>query len=557
MSNSHDDLVFGRLAETYGMRDEQKAQLVSIADSIRASLFHQQRQLIEDPCRRKAALCPRRAGKSYVAMSYAFDVALRKSNARVAIVNISLKVGKRNYWHDVVPLLVNAFGIPCKQYQNEMYIRLTNGSLIYILGADKRDAIEDIRGTQFDLVIVDECKSYPTGLLNELVLEVLLPTLRDRRGTILLIGTPGSVFQGIFFETTYPGFTKEVKKGKTKVKRPMSRTFTAPEAYWTENPHDHLYWSKHSWQVTDNQAKPHLWGEALEEKEMMGWADDEPIFLRESKALWVTGADEFVYAYANLYSTEGDKVHWEPDYQDGNPHGLKPKDNTEWRYILGVDLGYEDAFALVVLAYNKHDGLLYHLYDYHCSHLDPIESMERVERVTKRFGRFDIIVVDPGAGGPGFIDMLRNRLGLPARTAEKSEKAAYREFLNADFRAGRVKVLAKSDLATQMATLQFDMSSGKSKEELARREKLVENPTMANDLCDAFLYAWRWAFHYWKTDREEQVPHGSVAWFEAREEAAARKLVAERGRDEDPGGWTAWTGGSDPLRSYRRRDYAN
>lgn len=473
----------------------------------------------------------------------------------VAILNVSLKVGRRNYWAQLVPHMMTKFGIPGKAYQNELVIKLTNGSLIYLLGADKRDAIEDIRGAQFDLFIIDEAKSYPPSLLAELIREVVRPTLRDRRGTMLMIGTPGSVFQGPFFEATYPGHETVTGSGKAAKKKPTSRLYTNPEPFWLLNQNAHVrpLWSRHTWQITDNVAMPHLWQEALDEKSDAGWADDEPIWLRESLAQWVTGADEFVYAYANLSSTDPDRVHWTPDYTAGNKWGLTPADD-EWRYILGVDTGYVDAFAMAVGAYNKHDGVLYHIWDYHEDKLDTLAQVDAIQRAIRKFGRFDAIVVDPGAGGKPLAEMLRQRFALPAKVAEKTEKKAYQEFLNADFKAGRVKILPKSDLAVQLATLQFDMSSGMSLTELARRDKLSENKSQANDLCDTWLYLWRHSYHYYRKDRPTVAEPGSPEEYLEQQRAAMNAAAAAVRREAQRPDWSGWSRNVNPLKDYLGRN---
>lgn len=549
MGSSFDTAIFGHLAETYGLQEQSKAELTAIADSIRSSLFRQQQDLLTDPCRRKAALCPRRAGKSYSAMSYAYDVCLRKAGARVVIINVSQKTGKTNYWFEMSSF-IQKFGIPAKMYQNELRVQLSNGSMIWLAGADKRDAIEKLRGAQFDLVIIDECKSYPAFLLNELILEVINPTLKDRRGTILLIGTPGSILAGQFFAATYPGFTVTVGKGKSETTRPVSRCYADPEPYWDSRPKDKTYWSRHAWTVQDNVSQPHIWLELLEDKAVNGWADDEPIWLREALGQWVASSDEFVYAYANLASTDGPRVHWSPDFENGNQFGLSKTE--DWRYLLGIDLGFNDAFAMVIGAYNVHEGVLYHVWDYHQTKLDAIEAAEKICATIERFGKFDAIVIDSGALGKMITEAYRSRYAIPAKPAEKREKFAYIELLNADFRAGRVKIRAKSDLAVQLCTLQFDMTSGKSLDELARREKLVENQSQKNDLTDAFLYLWRYSYHYWAKSRAEQpAEYGTAAWYAQREQRAMDAAVAARGLGANRPAWSSWQTGDDPLKEYR------
>jgi hypothetical protein len=93
------------------------------------------------------------------------------------------------------------------------------------------------------------------------------------------------------------------------------------------------------------------------------------------------------------------------------------------------------------------------------------------------------------------------------------------------------------------------MSSGMSTTELARREKLTENKSQANDLCDAFLYMWRWSYHYYKRERVETHEYGSPEWYRARE-TAAMEAMALKQRTVGPE-WTNWTGGPDPLATWK------
>lgn len=540
-----DDAVFGHLAGQFGVADQRKAELIALADSMHSSLFKQQQDLIKDPAKKKAALCPRRGGKSHVAADYAFETCLRKPRALVGIINLTLKVGRRNFWDIIFPPLISQFGVPCKPYQNELRLKFINDSQLYLLGADKRDAIEDLRGSQFDLIIIDECKSYPPDLLKELVQEVLQPLLRDRNGTLLMIGTPGSNFKGPFFEATYPGAEFEVGTGKNTKKRLYSRSFAEPEKFWAEHPTLRPQWSRHSWTVLDNvsmleaDGSNRLWKAALQEKDDNGWADDEPIWQRESLGQWVVGSDAFVYAYANLASTNPDLVHWTPDYTNpaNNEWGLPKSD--EWRYLLGVDLGYEDAFALVVGAYNKHDGKLYQVWEDQETHLDVIDCANRICKAIERFGRFDAIVIDSGALGKQITETFRRRYPIPAKDAEKPRKFEFIEFMNADYRAGRIKILPKSGLALQSVTLQLDLSKGK-KQELARMERLRENRTQANHLCDAWLYLWRYSYHYYRKDRivleQPGTPEYDLAMMRAEQKAFTAKQ-REQASDAAGGNW--------------------
>lgn len=375
-------------------------------------------------------------------MSYAFDVALRAALSRVVVVTLTLKTAKTTYWQGPSNILLFAqkYGIKVDPHLTDVRVTLTNGSIISFIGAETRAEIEKLRGGSYDLVIIDECKSYPGGLLEELIRDVIMPALRDRKGTILLIGTPGSILSGPFYQATCQGVTNE--NGK-----PYARTYDDPEPYWRENPGKHAMWSRHAWIVQDNTALPHLWEQALEEKEFFGWGDDHPTWLRESLGQWVASSDAFVYAYATLRNTAPEKVHWTPRPSDTNVAGL-PDGHLDWRYVLGIDLGFEDATAFVVAAYSPTSGELYHVFDYKASHMLPEQVADWVRRIIEKFGTIDAMVADMGHGGSKMlIEGINQRYGILIQPAERRDKHDHIEMLNSDFHSGRIRLIPNSDLA--------------------------------------------------------------------------------------------------------------
>lgn len=533
---SFDDPLFNKLSKTFFAQEADNTEDLACADAIRGSVFSQQLAVIQDPCRNKAVLCPRRSGKSHCAMSYSFDTCLRKPNARVVIVTLTLKHAKNVYWYEM-QAFVKKFGIQSVTFlQNELRIIFRNGSQLWLIGAESRAEIEKLRGGQYDLVIIDECKSYARYILNELVYEVIFPALADRLGTIMMIGTPGNILSGLFFETTYPGWTDENDELR-------SRDYYKPEEAWGDTPPTE-YWSRHYWNVAQNVAMPHIWADMLQKKKLAKWTDDEPIWLREGMGQWAASASAFVYAYAGLFGDPHtrDLVTWTPDWINGNIHGLDP--GEEWRYILGIDLGYNDHTALVVGAYNVHEGVLYFVWESHSPELDVFDAISRIQEASDRFGGFDAIVMDVAAGGKMFIETMNKRFGMAIKPAEKLHKFDFIEFMNADFRAGRCKIPAKTDLSFQMSTLQFDLSRGKF-EDLARQGKLKENPSEPNDLCDAALYAWRYSYHFWRDDRPEDVIiPGSAEYYERLRRDGIQFMLRERelaASEKNP---------HDPLKGY-------
>jgi hypothetical protein len=540
------EALFSSLQERFGLASEAATRDEKTAAAIYAALFKKQQQVLDDTSRRKAILCPRRAGKSWTALSYAFHTCLTKPFANCLIVGLTLKSLKGIYWERVLPLFEQNFGITTRKHHTEMKVKFPNGSLLTFTGAESKAEIDKLRGQAYDIVILDECKSFSPSVLDELIQDVFRRALMDRKGTICMIGTPGAVLDGPFYEGTYPGACDA--KGRL-----YSRSFDTPEQYWTQNPRDRSWrWSRHFWSIKENSALPHAWEEALRDKEEEGWDDDNPVWLREYLGQWVSSDDVFVYAYAGLVETCPEKVRWRPAVTRENKHGLPP--DADYRFVVGIDLGFEDDFAIVVGAYSLTDGNLYHVYDLKLKHQDVYEIERHVVRVLERFeNKVDAIVADNAGLGKMVIETLNRRGGLNIQPAEKREKYDFIELLNGDFRTGRVKVIEDSDLDMELRTLQWDLTKH-TKVELIRTGKLREHPGMPNHLSDALLYLWRYSYHTYGKPASASIQHGTPEWFARWEQRSIEQMYQRAGRSEIDAVFSD-SPDADPLEPYYGERY--
>jgi hypothetical protein len=79
------------------------------------------------------------------------------------------------------------------------------------------------------------------------------------------------------------------------------------------------------------------------------------------------------------------------------------EDATDWRYIIGVDLGTEDPCAFTVLAYSRQVGRTYVLTSYREPELTVLQAGTEIERLMHRFPKYSHIVVDSGGQGAAFV----------------------------------------------------------------------------------------------------------------------------------------------------------
>lgn len=535
-----DAALFEGLREEFGTQQETAKADKRLASNIYEGLFREQQQVIDDRSRRKAIICPRRAGKSYTALGYAYYVALTKPWSNILVIGLTLKSLKGVYWGRVLPLFERQFGIQTTKHFTDMRVRFDNSSTITFTGAETRAEIDKLRGQAYDLVIIDEAASFSPSVLEELVYDVLGRAMVDRKGTLMMIGTPGTSMAGSFYLATYQGAVD--KRGI-----PYSKTYTTPEPYWIARPNDRSYrWSRHSWTVAANVSIPHAWEEALEEKQREGWPDNHPVWLREYMGQWVATNDSYVYAYASLVVSEPSRVQWEPERNRENKSGLPS--GHEYRYIMGLDLGFEDDFALVVGAYSLTDGHLYHVYDLKLQHQDVHQIAGHVQEVVHRFdNKIDAIVADNAGLGKMVVETLNRWHGLNIQPAEKREKFDFIELMNADFHSGKVRIIPDSDLDIELRTLQWDLSKH-TREELVRTNRLRENPSLPNHLCDAWLYLWRYSYHTYATPAKPALLPGTPEHWEAWERASIERMFQVQDaldRQEIQG-----LPNSDPLESF-------
>jgi len=77
-----------------------------------------------------------------------------------------------------------------------------NGSVVYVPGVDySEEEKQKLLGQKYKLVVIDEAASFSINL-NELVFGILKPAVTDYRGTICLMGMPGNLKKGLFFDLT-------------------------------------------------------------------------------------------------------------------------------------------------------------------------------------------------------------------------------------------------------------------------------------------------------------------------------------------------------------------
>lgn len=143
-----------------------------------------QQTIVEDNHRFKVVIAGRRFGKTHLAIRELCYHA-RLPNQEVWYVAPSYKMARMIVWRKLKQKLQDLRWIK-KTNESDLSIVLKNNSTISLKGADNEDSL---RGIGLDYLIIDEF----ADVKPEAFYEVLRPTLADRQGRAMFIGTPKGI----------------------------------------------------------------------------------------------------------------------------------------------------------------------------------------------------------------------------------------------------------------------------------------------------------------------------------------------------------------------------
>lgn len=436
--------------------------------NISAFCFEEQLKFLQDPHRFKTAVCSRRAGKTIACAADLLRTALAKPKAVCLYITLSRSNAQRIIWPEITDIN-RRFMLGGSLDNTALSMKFPNGSVIYCSGAKDKTEIEKFRGLPITLCYVDECQSFKPYIEN-LIDEVISKALFDNNGTLCLIGTPGPVPSGYFHACAH-----------------------SPN------------WAHHAWTMFNNPFIPKKSGKTVqaliqEELDRKGVTADNPTIQRECYGSWCIDADALVFKYNPAI----------------NDYASIPEVPGKWEYIIGVDIGFDDADAIAVIGWHEKVKESY-LIEERIERKQGITDLaSQVGDLIKRYSPLKV-VMDTGGLGKKIAEELQMRYGLPIEPAEKSRKFEFIELLNDAMRTKRFHAKRSSQFAQDCMLLEWDKDS--------TQPKISEN--FHSDICDAALYAFRESLH-WLYEPEPIKPKaGSQDWL-AMQEADMEKHAIEQ-----------------------------
>jgi hypothetical protein len=242
-----------------------------------------------------------------------------------------------------------------------------------------------------------------------------------------------------------------------------------------------------------------------------GWTPETPLVQREWYGQWARSSLDQVYNYSPLKN----RVDEAP---------------TNLLYVIGVDVGWTDDKAIVVIGFNPDiSRKTYVVHKFKKSNMLISDLGEMLQKLDKQYNPITT-VIDPGGGGADISAEINNRFGLSTTMAKKTSKADYIEFLNAELEAGFFMNVVEDEhdpLEKEYAELQW-----------ADKDKRKEGG-QANHLSDACLYAWREAYAYLhETPAAKPTPEQAITNMSKQMEAdIIRQMEEKRAIEQD---WEQW-----------------
>lgn len=461
---------------------------VEPVQALKSSLFPEQLAFVEDPSPQKGALCSRRAGKSHAINTWLYEGAALEPNGLSVYIGLSRAHARRVAWQGFVKLNRRFhLGLRFREQDGQLNVVHPNGHVIWLAGCGDASEVEKFRGATdgFCRVAIDEAQAFGS-YLQELVEDAIEPALLDRNGKLALTGTPGPICAGYFHAVT------------------TGENIELPA------------WPTHHWTVHQNRSIPHAreWLDARRAR--YRWGDDHPTYLREWCGIWVNDAGALVYPLSRALNLL--------EQHEAPPEQSEPG----WMYALGVDLGFRDATAFVLVATYRGSGRICVLEAEKREGMLPQAIGARIaqyrERLAREGRKLSAVVVDEGGLGKGYAEQFRND-GIQCEAAEKTTKRAAQDWLRGLCLAGSVKVdwTRARSLVDECAVLCWD-DEGKAEDE-----------RFANHCSDAFLYASRKLGAHYRPEEESPkagTPEAALAIQKGWRDKAVREIAKRQRREK-------------------------
>lgn len=283
---------------------ERRAQAAKLRWDPQHALFDAQRTIFNDTARDRAVVGTRQFGKSTLAAVEGIDACLTHPRTESIYVDLTIDHAVEVLLPEVRRLL-DTYNVAAEIVDD--HVKFANGSVFHLMSLASRAEAKKLQGHRAVLMIFDEMQDLAANIGE--ALEIVRPALARHQGRLLLMGIPGPVLIGPWYDAT-------------------------------EGAQKHLY-GQYRVSILDNPHIPNAQGEVDQAELRLGATN--PLFLRHWKGVWAYDPEALVYRYTperNAYSGPAPKCRY---------------------YTIGLDpAGTSDREAIVAIGFGNPDNKLWH-----------------------------------------------------------------------------------------------------------------------------------------------------------------------------------------------------
>jgi hypothetical protein len=398
----------------------------------------------------------RRASKTGTSILRTAKLNTERPGRRVLYIHQTALNAQLQFFDPLLALLIR-LGVQHTADHGDNLCYWGNGSFLRAMGCDNVGEVKTKLGDRWDEIIVDEMQDYADEVLHLLIDKAAIPTLIDNNGSLLCQGTPPVTKAGFWYDL--------ITQSKFK---------------------------KFNWNLFDN---PYIGHEALEAYAARGIGPGHPIYRREVLGEIFVDPDALVFKYESprndIPPGAAARDHWIFRDTDGIewPETVRPDPNhSAWRYSMGLDLGFRDHDAIVVLGWRMDDPRrrLWECWTWQTNHLDYLKLADVFRAAVDHWHPQKICVDTGGHGAKKIMESLKAVFGMYTFVLKPASVLDSISLVNDELRTGRM-LFAPNGLLAHDANLVV-WKNGKHGVEVSE--------TFHSDVMAALRYAHSCAYHY-------------------------------------------------------------
>lgn len=449
------------------LKDMEKSQAKMLAEHIDFQQYrvfkrgHEfQQMMMLSKTQRTYLMAGRRAGKTE-GLHLLIGDTIVKPDQRVLVIGLTHETTIGLFWHPLLKLLDELDIQIAEKKASDGVLRLANGSMVKLTGNSTTDEREKLRGGKWHLAVIDEAQSQKA--LPYLVRDIIEPMLLDYKGKLYIGGT-GPRVRGTFWEKI-----------------------------WTDDPGA----TKLNWNLTNNPFIPDHDKVLDKIRAEKGLSVNDPLYLREYLGKIAYDDDALVLRFKEQnYYTPEDFTKW-----------LYGMPRTDIRLVGGLDYGFADSDAFVILCYSESRQEVFVVYQ-HKAAREGLEQLKEGIRKGIDYLKYDplfqsipddykseMYIYADSSDGRASAD-LSQALGLNIYPAYKFDKQAGVDMLQDDCRKGLLLIPKMPE--GEMSPLEDEglktVFARDDKDQLTRE---IDDETYHPDMVPATIYAARsgpWMF---------------------------------------------------------------